>query len=53
MKEEKDRSQDQEKVNEESRDVKCNEAKDPYKYKHQRKSKKDEAHPLPPTPTTP
>ena len=45
MHDEKYRGQEEEKVDEESRDVKCDEGKGPYKYKQQSKSKKDKAHP--------
>jgi hypothetical protein len=40
--------EDEENVNEEACDVKRDEGKGPYKYEHQCKSKKDEAHPSPP-----
>jgi hypothetical protein len=40
--------EDKEYVNKEACDVERDEGKDPYKYKHQSKSKKDEAHPSPP-----
>jgi hypothetical protein len=41
--------EDKENVNKEACDVKRDEGKDPYKYKHQSKSEKDEAHLSPPT----
>jgi hypothetical protein len=46
--EENDR-EDQEHMNEEACDVKRNEGNRPYKNKQQSKSKKDAAHPSPPT----
>jgi hypothetical protein len=41
--------EDKQYVNNETCDVKRDEGKSPYKYKHQSKSKKDEAHSSPPT----
>jgi hypothetical protein len=40
--------EDKENVNKEACDVERDEGKGPYEYKHQSKSKKDEAHPSPP-----